>query len=128
MTTEEKAILLAKAADSKKAREIVLLNLEGLTVMTDYFLICTGTSNTHVRTIVDAVVQLMKQEGMGGIRVEGYEAAVWVLADYGDVVVHVMQQEQRDYYGLETYWKDAVSVPLDFSEETDKQPVAAASE
>ncbi len=113
MTSEEKASLVASAADDKKAQDMVLLDLRGLTLMTDYFFICSGTSTTHIRTIVDGIVEKMKRSGMGGIRVEGYDAAIWALLDYGDVVVHVMAPEQRDYYQLESFWKDAKRVPLE---------------
>jgi ribosome-associated protein len=112
MTSDEKLELTVRAADSKKARDMVLLDLQGLTLMTDYFFICTGTSSTHIRSITDAIVEAMKRAGMGGIRVEGYEAALWVLMDYGDVVAHVMNAEQRDYYDLETFWSDAPRLPL----------------
>lgn len=113
MTSEEKAQLVVLAADAKKARDMTLLDLRGLTLMTDYFFICSGTSSTHIRTIVDGIVEAMKRAGMGGIRVEGYEAAQWVLMDYGDVVAHVMAAEQREYYDLEAFWKDAPRVPLE---------------
>jgi ribosome-associated protein len=121
MTAEEKARLVVEAADAKQARDMVLLNLHGLTLVTDYFFICSGNSSTHIRTIVDAILEAMKHAGMGGIRVEGYDAALWVLMDYGDVVVHVMSQDQREYYDLETFWKDAPRVPIE-------QPAAAGSE
>src|SRR5437016_5654119 len=98
MTSEEKAELIVRAADAKQARDMVLLDLRGLTLMTDYFFICSGTSTTHIRTIVDSVTETMKRAGSGGIRVEGYDAAVWALMDYGDVVAHVMNPEQREYY------------------------------
>ena len=113
LTSEEKAGLVARAADAKKARDLVLLDLRGLTLMADYFIICCGTSTTHVRTLADSVNEMMKQHGMGGIRVEGYDSAQWVLMDYGDVVVHVMDPEKREYYGLETFWSDAPHVTLD---------------
>ena len=113
MTSEEKAQLIVRAADAKQAREMVLLDLRGLTVMTDYFFICSGTSSTHIRTITDSIVENAKRAGLGGIRVEGYDAALWVLMDYGDVVAHVMAPDQREYYDLEAFWKDAKSVPLD---------------
>jgi ribosome-associated protein len=112
MTSEEKAQLIVEAADSKKARDMALLDLQGHTLMTDYFFICTGTSTTHIRTISDSVVEAMKRAGMGGIRMEGYDAATWVLMDYGDVVVHVMDEEQREFYGLENFWSAATRVPL----------------
>jgi ribosome-associated protein len=112
MTSDEKARLAAAAADSKQARDMVLLDLQGLTLMTDFFFICCGTSTTHIRTIADAVIETMKRAGLGGIRVEGYDAASWVLMDYGDVVVHVMDPERREFYGLETFWSEARRVPL----------------
>src|SRR5438874_13690297 len=112
MTSEEKAQTVVQAADAKQARDMVLLDLRGLTLMTDYFFICCGTSSTHIRTICDSITETMKKAGMGGIRVEGYDAAVWVLCDYGDVVAHVMAPEQREYYGLESFWKDARLVEL----------------
>lgn len=112
MTSEEKALLVARAADNKQARDMVLLDLQGLTLMTDYFFICCGTSTTHIRTISDSVIETMKHAGMGGIRVEGYDAATWVLMDYGDVVVHVMDAERREYYALESFWGEAAKVPL----------------
>src|SRR5437879_2798140 len=113
MTADEKARIVVAAADDKQAREMVLLDLRGLTLMTDYFFICSGTSSTHIRTIVDAVVETMKRAGSGGIRVEGYDAAVWALMDYGDVVAHVMAPDEREYYGLESFWKDAARVPIE---------------
>src|SRR5512146_455124 len=112
MTSEEKVNLAVQAADAKQARNMAVLDLRGLTLMTDYFFICSGTSSTHIRTITDAIVEAMKHAGMGGIRVEGYEAALWVLMDYGDVVAHVMNVEQREYYDLESFWKEAPRLPL----------------
>ena len=113
MTSEEKAQLIVRAADAKQARDMVLLDLRGLTLMTDYFFICSGTSSTHIRTIVDSVVESMKRAGSGGIRVEGYDAAVWALMDYGDVVAHVMSSDQREYYNLESFWSEAKRVPIE---------------
>ncbi len=113
MTAEEKAALIVQAADDKKALDMALLHLSGLTQMTDYFFICSGTSSTHIRTIVDSVVECMKGQGMGGIRVEGYDSALWVLCDYGDVVVHVMDAEQREFYKLEAFWQGAPRIPVE---------------
>lgn len=112
MTPDEKVQLVVSAADSKQARDPVLLDLRGRTLMTDFFFICSGGSSTHVRTISDAVVETMKRNGYGGIRVEGYDSAQWVLMDYGDVVVHIMNPEQREYYGLEKFWKEAPRISL----------------
>src|ERR1051326_4948442 len=122
MTSEEKARTIVQAADAKQARDMQLLDLRGLTLMTDYFFICSGTSSTHIRTITDSITETMKKAGMGGIRVEGYDAAVWVLCDYGDVVAHVMAADQREYYKLESFWKDARSVPLPVAEPAEGVP------
>jgi ribosome-associated protein len=113
MTSEEKVDLIVRTADDRQARDMTVLDLRGLTLMTDYFFICSGNSSTHIRTIVDKVNEAMKHSaGMPGIRIEGYDAAQWVLMDYGDVVVHVMTPEQREYYHLEEFWKEARHVPL----------------
>jgi len=125
MTSEEKVQLIVRTADDRQARDMVLLDLRGLTLMTDYFFICSGTSSTQIRTIVDKIMEAMKRAGMGGIRVEGYDAAQWVLMDYGDVVVHVMSPEQRDYYDLEAFWKEASHMPL---ETMLAQPASAGGE
>lgn len=113
MTSEEKVQLIVEVADDRQARDMALLKLTGLTLMTDYFFICCGGSSVHIRSIVDKIMETMKDAGMGGIRLEGYEAAQWVLMDYGDIVVHVMTAEQRDYYRLESFWKDAERIPLE---------------
>ncbi len=113
ITSEEKALLVVRAADAKQAKDMMLLDLRGLTLMTDYFFICSGTSSTHIRTIVDEVVESMKKAGSGGIRVEGYDAAVWALMDYGDVVAHVMSADQREYYNLESFWSQAKRVQIE---------------
>lgn len=125
MTSEEKVEMVVQAADAKQARNMVVLDLQGLTLMTDYFFICSGTSSTQIRTITDSIVETMKRAGMGGIRVEGYEAALWVLMDYGDVVAHVMNAEQREYYDLETFWKDAPRLPLPVENAEQPAPVEA---
>lgn len=116
MTSEDKARMILTAADGKQARDMALLDLNGLTMMTDYFFICTGTSTTHIRTLADVVLETMKHEGYGGIRIEGYDSAQWVLMDYGDVVIHIMSPEYREYYGLESFWKDAPRLPLNLPE------------
>ena len=112
MRSSEKAKLIAQAADAKQAREMSLLDLRGLTLVTDYFFIATGGSATHIRAIVDHIRETMKKNGSGGIRLEGYDEANWVLMDYGDVVVHIMDTATREYFRLEERWADAKSVAL----------------
>jgi ribosome-associated protein len=99
----------AAAADAKRAEDIVILDLRGQTLVTDYFVICTGTSRVQLRAIVDAIVEALDAPGPP-LR-EGDEESQWVLLDYGDVVVHVFGPETRAFYRLERLWGDAPVVP-----------------
>jgi len=94
-------------AQSKKAEDVVVLDMRAVTDVTDYFVICTGTVDVHVKTIADAIVEGMKEEGGRPWHVEGYGGLQWVLIDFVDVVVHVFQPETRDFYALERLWGDA---------------------
>ena len=91
----------------KKARDIVLLDLRSSTDTTDYFIICTATSDVHVKTLADEVAEGMKEQGHRPWHVEGYKSRRWILIDYVDLVVHVMRREAREFYALERLWGDA---------------------
>ncbi len=104
LSSEEKAALANSVLEDKKAIEPVRVDVRGRTLMTDFLLIASGTSDIHIKAIVDAVVEKFSEEGIKNKRVEGYDQATWVLVDYGDVVVHVFAPEQRAFYGLESYW------------------------
>ncbi|MPZ51714.1 MAG: ribosome silencing factor [Acidimicrobiia bacterium] len=114
ITIEEVREIARTAADAvseKKGGDIELLDLTELTPIADVFVIATGTSQTHVRTLADSVRERMKEDvGRLPLRVEGSQDAEWLLMDYGDVVVHLFQAEQRDFYGLERLWGDANTV------------------
>ncbi|MGI9528635.1 MAG: ribosome silencing factor [Acidimicrobiia bacterium] len=97
----------ATAIDDKKGEDIVLLDLSDLLVVTDIFLVATGTSNRHVKSLVEDAEEALKEVGRKPIRREGTDFGAWVLLDYGDVVIHVFDQETRDYYDLERLWADA---------------------
>jgi ribosome-associated protein len=104
----EAGLLAAAAIDDKKGLDITLLDISELLVVTDVFAIASGTSNRHVRTLCDEVEGKLKDEtGRQPLRREGREYSRWVLLDYGDLVVHVFDQETRDYYQLERLWADA---------------------
>lgn len=95
------------AADDKKAMEIVALNLKEVSLIADYFVICSGNSDTQVQAIA---TEVRKQAELGGARVrgiEGLDSARWVLIDLGDVIVHVFHRDERDYYSIERLWSDA---------------------
>lgn len=104
----------ALAADSKKASDVVLLDLSPLTDVCDYFLVCSGDNARQVDAIVDEVREKVSANcGVSPLSCEGREGLSWVLLDYGSVVVHVFRPETRDYYRLESLWADAPRVELD---------------
>lgn len=96
-----------RAAESKKATDIRVLNLTGITSFTDYFVICTGANPRQIQAISDEVGLQLKKSGETPLSLEGYEQAQWVLADYGDFLVHVFSREAREYYDLERLWRAA---------------------
>lgn len=100
------ALLAAEAADSKRAEAVVVLDLRDQTLITDYFIICTGTSRVQIRAIVDGIAEALGGHRPGAVR-EGDESGQWVLLDCGDVVVHVFGPEARTFYRLEKLWGDA---------------------
>lgn len=101
------ARLIADALDDKKGNDIVLLDVGDLLQITEVFVIATGTSRPHVQTLAEAVEDRLREVGRRPLRSEGTAEAEWVLIDFGDVVLHVFQQEPRDFYGLERLWGDA---------------------
>ncbi len=103
------ARLIAEAALTKKASDIVLLDLRELSEITDFFVICSGDSDVQVRAIGDQILESLSKVGIKDWHVEGYLHGSWILIDYVEVVVHVFLQEVRDYYGLEDLWGDAPS-------------------
>jgi ribosome-associated protein len=108
--SREMAIGAARAAASKQAADIVILDVRDVIVITDYFVIATGGTQRQVRTIVDAVEKALRDRGERPIRREGEAEGRWVLLDYVDVVVHVFGEEERDFYDLERLWRDAPTV------------------
>lgn len=103
----EKARLCHEAADGKKALDIVLLDLAGLSDVADIFMIASGTSSRHVQTIVNAIESALRENGEKDYHIEGYQTATWALIDTGDLVAHIFYEETRDYYALEKLWADA---------------------
>jgi ribosome-associated protein len=101
-----------RAALGRKALELTVLDLEGISSFTDYFVICGGTSGRHTQAICDAVVEELKKEGSSPAHVEGYKQAEWILVDYLDFVVHIFLERAREFYGLERLWKKATSVAV----------------
>ncbi|HEX4276794.1 MAG TPA: ribosome silencing factor [Bryobacteraceae bacterium] len=96
-----------RAAQDKKATDIRVLDLTGITSFTDYFVICTGANTRQTQAIIDEVGFQLKKRGELASSVEGYDQGEWVLADYGDFLVHVFTPKSREYYSLERLWKEA---------------------
>ena len=105
--SRELAVAAARAAAGKQGDRIVVLDVRDLIVITDYFVIASGSSDRQVRTIVDEVEKALRSQGSKPVRREGEDRGSWILLDYFDVVVHVFGAEERDYYDLERLWRDA---------------------
>lgn len=112
MTSYESAITLAKALDSKKGIDIKVLRTGDLTTLADYFVICSGTSNTQIKALSDACEKAMDEAGEPAHHVEGHRDGTWVLLDFSTVIVHVFTDEARKFYDLERLWADAEQVDV----------------
>ena len=112
LNPKEVAYEVTKALDMKKGMNIKLLKIDQVSSLADYFLICTGTSNTHVKTLCDYAEYTMEQLGEPMLGREGHRGNAWELLDFGSVVVHVFTQEAREFYSLERLWADAEKVDL----------------
>jgi ribosome-associated protein len=108
----ESAQLCALAADSKKAFEILILDLSKLTTICDYFVICSGSNSSQVGAIAEAIGRDLAKAGVHPSHVEGATGANWLLMDYGDVVVHIFEEQTRTYYSLEKLWGEAPRIAL----------------
>ncbi len=113
MTTKEIALTAATALSDKKGIGIRLLEVTDVTTLAEYFLICTGTSNTHINTLCDAVEEAVTEAGEPLLHREGHRSGTWVLLDFGALVVHVFTDETRAFYDLERLWNDATPVALE---------------
>lgn len=107
MEAIKKAYTCVRFAGEKKARETVLIELTGLTDIADFFLITSGTSERHVRTIADGIQTGMKTHGIKPFSMEGYDEGRWVIIDYQSLIVHIFLEPLRDLYDLETLWIEA---------------------
>lgn len=114
----ERALRIAEAADERRAENIVILDMRGLTTICDYFVICNGRSRLHVEAIAEEVEDQMSALGIEPRHVEGIPDSSWVILDYLDVVVHAFEPEARRFYNLEGLWGDAVRVEAPVTEDS----------
>ena len=112
LSAKEVAYEVTKALDAKKGINIKLLKIDKVSSLADYFLICTGTSNTHVKTLCDYAEYTLEQLGEPMLGREGHRGNSWELLDFGSIVVHVFTEEAREFYSLERLWADAEDVDL----------------
>ena len=110
MTPREIAERVVLTLDNKKGKDIRLLKTEAVTVLADYFVLCTGTGATHLKTLVEEVDKALSEAGEPPLRREGYRGGSWVLLDFGSVIVHLFSEQARSFYDLEHLWADAEDV------------------
>jgi ribosome-associated protein len=113
VSADRKVQRAARAAQDRKALDLVVLDVHAVTSVADYFLVCSGRSTTHLETIVEAIRIELKAEGVRPLHAEGVAASGWMLLDYGDVLMHVFLEETRVYYALERLWGDAPAIPIE---------------
>lgn len=108
----EKALFCVGLIRDNKGVEPVVLELKGTTSLTDYFIVCSGTSDRHVQAIAEHIEGSMKAEGTLALGIEGLKEGKWVLLDYDDVIMHVFQKEERSFYDLENLWGECPRIPI----------------
>ncbi len=116
MESRETAVYFAKTLYDKKASDIEVLDIGGLTIIADYFVICSASSHLQAQALADALIDKAAESGEELLRAEGLREGAWVLLDFGSVVVHIFKKDIREFYGLERLWADAGRVELSFEE------------
>lgn len=113
MDALQRAKMAALAASELKADDVVLLKVSEITLITDYLVICGAPTSIRVKAIADHIRRRLADGGIKPLGVEGYDEGLWVLLDYGDVIVHVFREDEREYYALERLWGDAQPIPVE---------------
>ncbi|WP_424237258.1 ribosome silencing factor [Bhargavaea ginsengi] len=113
MTNQTLLETVYNAADDKKAADMVILNMQGVSLLADYFLICHGNSDRQVQSIAREIKDRAEESGYNVKRLEGFDSARWILVDLGDVVAHVFHKDERAYYNLERLWGDAPELEME---------------
>ena len=115
MDSKELAILSARAMDQRKGSKITILKVEDLSTLTDYFVVGTGASRIQTQAMADNIEEVVSKEegGLRPSRIEGLQEGRWILMDYGHVIIHIFQEDDRNFYNLERLWADAPALPMD---------------
>ncbi|OZU90662.1 ribosome silencing factor [Virgibacillus indicus] len=117
MGNKEILQIVAEACDDKRAEDIVALDMNEVSLVADYFLICHGSNERQVQAISRGIKDAMDERDIAVKRMEGFEQSRWILVDLGDIVCHIFHKDERNYYNLERLWGDAVRVPLQIGQE-----------
>ncbi len=105
MDSSKMVEIITAAMEDRKSKNVEVINVTEATIVTDYFVIASGTSTTHLRGIADEVIEKMEQAGINAAHLEGYETAQWICIDFTDVVVHIFLQSEREFYNIERLWR-----------------------
>lgn len=122
------AVRAARAADEKQARDIKVLNVGDLIGITEFFVLASAATERQVRAVADAVEEELRKAGAKPVRREGVRDLRWLLLDFGDIVVHVFTDEEREFYDIERLWKDAPAVKWEPTAKKDATPARAAAQ
>lgn len=112
MNSKELVQLIARACDDKRAEDIVALDMQDVSLMADYFLVCHGSNERQVQAIARGIKDTMNESDVQIKRMEGFDQARWILVDLDDIVCHIFHKDERHYYNLERLWGDASRVDL----------------
>ena len=112
LTPEQLAEYAVSVLDGKKAKDIKLLHVEKRTIIADYFVVCTGTSRTQIRSLADEVEEKLTEKGYPALRTEGMDTGSWVLKDFGSVIVHIFNGESRNFYKLEKLYDESGQIDV----------------
>lgn len=102
---DERIYRFAEILDNRNAEDIILIDIQGQSILADYFVICSGKAANHVKVLADELEDKLSKEGIRPVRQEGYQEGRWIVMDYGDVLVHIFHSDEREYYNIERLWK-----------------------
>lgn len=111
--SKKMAQLAYKAIDDKKGEDIRIINIQGVSVIADYFIIASGNNTSQIQTIADNIAEELGRAGYDYRQIEGYQSANWILMDYNDIIVHIFNKEDRLFYDLERIWRDGKSISIE---------------
>lgn len=113
MNSIEKAVKIGEILNNKKAEDVSVLKVAGITSITDYYVIATAKNTVHAKSLCDEIEEKLKKDNVSPTNIEGYQSAMWILMDYNNVIVHIFYEETRKFYDLERLWMDAQRIDIE---------------